>query len=112
MYARQQPVLQPEKFGVVGVYTAADLALEPQHGMAKVHDDFARPPLATDVVRALESLGKNVTGMPGIAQTLLDLLDRGWHYATLFFGETQIQSIPSGRAIVPFVSMAIFHPSA
>ena len=37
--------------GVVGVYTAADLNLDPQHGMAKVHDDFARPPLAVDVVR-------------------------------------------------------------
>ena len=37
--------------GVVGVYTAADLGLPSQHGMAKVHDDFARPPLATEVVR-------------------------------------------------------------
>jgi len=37
--------------GVVGVYTAADLGLTPQHGMAKVHDDFGRPPLAVDVVR-------------------------------------------------------------
>ena len=37
--------------GVVGVYTAADLALKPMHGMAKVHDHFARPALATDKVR-------------------------------------------------------------
>lgn len=37
--------------GVVGVYTAADLNLPSTHGMAKVHDDFARPPLATGVVR-------------------------------------------------------------
>lgn len=37
--------------GVVAVYTAADLALAPFHGMAKVHDHFARPPLATDTVR-------------------------------------------------------------
>ena len=42
--ARQAP-------GVVGVFTAADLALRPFHGMAKVHDHFARPPLATDTVR-------------------------------------------------------------
>ena len=34
--------------GVVAVFTAADLALKPQHGMAKVHDDFARPPLAVE----------------------------------------------------------------
>ena len=37
--------------GVVGVFTAADLDLKPFHGMAKVHDHFARPPLATDTVR-------------------------------------------------------------
>jgi carbon-monoxide dehydrogenase large subunit len=37
--------------GVVGVFTAADLGLRPFHGMAKVHDHFARPPLATDTVR-------------------------------------------------------------
>ncbi len=37
--------------GVDGVFTAADLDLRPFHGMAKVHDHFARPPLATDTVR-------------------------------------------------------------
>ena len=37
--------------GVVGVFTAADLGLRPFHGMAKVHDHFARPPLAVDTVR-------------------------------------------------------------
>ena len=30
--------------------------------------------------------------MPGISNTVIDLLDRGWHYATLFFGETQIRT--------------------
>lgn len=37
--------------GVVMVLTAADLDLPTQHGMAKVHDDFGRPVLATGVVR-------------------------------------------------------------
>ena len=37
--------------GVVAVLTAADLGVRPHHGMAKVHDDFARPPLAVDKVR-------------------------------------------------------------
>jgi carbon-monoxide dehydrogenase large subunit len=37
--------------GVVSVLTAADLAIEPFHGFVKVHDDFARPPLAVDRVR-------------------------------------------------------------
>ncbi len=48
--------------------------------------------LASDLVRVIEGFGKNVTSMPGISQTLIDLLDRGWHYATLFFGETQIRT--------------------
>src|SRR5215212_9214419 len=37
--------------GVVAVWTAQQLAVDPHHGFAKVHDDFARPPLATDRVR-------------------------------------------------------------
>jgi carbon-monoxide dehydrogenase large subunit len=37
--------------GVVAVLTAADLGLVAMHGFVKVHDDFARPPLATDRVR-------------------------------------------------------------
>ncbi len=37
--------------GVVAVLTAADLGVDPHHGMVKVHDDFARPPLAVDTVR-------------------------------------------------------------
>ena len=30
--------------------------------------------------------------MPGISNHVIDVLDRGWHYATLFFGETQIRT--------------------
>ena len=37
--------------GVVAVWTAADLGLQPFQSMATVHADFARPPLATDRVR-------------------------------------------------------------
>ena len=37
--------------GVVAVWTAEQLDVAPHHGFAKVHDDFARPPLATDRVR-------------------------------------------------------------
>ena len=48
--------------------------------------------LAQDLLRAMDGFGKNVTSMPGISQTVIDMLDRGWHYATLFFGETQIRS--------------------
>lgn len=37
--------------GVVAVWTAADLDVGPHHGLAVVHEDFARPPLAVDCVR-------------------------------------------------------------
>src|SRR5262249_34247695 len=35
---------------------------------------------------------KNVTEMPEMSAGVLDGLDRGWYYATLFFGETQIRT--------------------
>ena len=37
--------------GVVAVWTATELGVAPHHGFMKVHDDFARPPLAVDRVR-------------------------------------------------------------
>src|SRR5215212_10835766 len=51
-----------------------------------------RPKLANDIARAIEGFRKNQTDMPGVSNALVDLLDRGWHYATLFFGETQIRT--------------------
>jgi len=37
--------------GVIDVWTAAELDAAPHQGFAAIHDDFARPPLATDKVR-------------------------------------------------------------
>jgi len=37
--------------GVVAVWTADDLDIAPHHGFVKIHDDFARAPLARDRVR-------------------------------------------------------------
>ncbi len=37
--------------GVVGVFDAASLGVDPHHGFVKVHDAFAHAPLATDRVR-------------------------------------------------------------
>ncbi|MEJ7801083.1 MAG: molybdopterin cofactor-binding domain-containing protein, partial [Ilumatobacter sp.] len=37
--------------GVEAIWTADDLGLDPHHGFAKIHDDFARPPLASGRVR-------------------------------------------------------------
>jgi type VI secretion system protein VasG len=46
----------------------------------------------TDIDKAIGGFRKNVTEMPGISAQLTDALDRGWHYATLLFGEAQIRS--------------------
>src|ERR1044072_1644463 len=45
-----------------------------------------------DVGTAINGFRKNETEMPNISNVVIDALDRGWHYATLFFGETQIRS--------------------
>ncbi|MGA1052274.1 MAG: xanthine dehydrogenase family protein molybdopterin-binding subunit, partial [Ilumatobacteraceae bacterium] len=37
--------------GVVAVWTAADLGIAPHHSFAKIHEAYARPPLAVDRVR-------------------------------------------------------------
>ncbi len=51
-----------------------------------------RAKLEGDIDRAVSAFRRNETEMPGISNAVLDLLDRGWHYATLFFGETQIRT--------------------
>jgi carbon-monoxide dehydrogenase large subunit len=62
--------------GVVGVYTAADLGLAPFHGMAKVDDAFARPPLAVDRVRFVgEALAVVVARTAVAARDAADLVD-------------------------------------
>ncbi|HEX4766803.1 MAG TPA: type VI secretion system ATPase TssH [Lichenihabitans sp.] len=51
-----------------------------------------RARLIADLGEAVNGLKKNETEMPGISNAVIDALDRGWHYATLFFGETQIRT--------------------
>ena len=51
-----------------------------------------RGKLMTDIVTIVDGFRKNETEMPAVSNTVMDLLDRGWHYATLFFGETQIRT--------------------
>jgi type VI secretion system protein VasG len=64
----------------------SDLALTADHFKL----DRAR--LASDIARVVDGFKKNETEMPGVSNAIVDLLDRGWHYATLFFGETQIRT--------------------
>lgn len=56
------------------------------------HFRLDRGKLTTDVTAVVNGFRKNETEMPAVSNTVMDLLDRGWHYATLFFGETQIRT--------------------
>lgn len=51
-----------------------------------------RAKLLMELGGVVEGFRRNETEMPGIANPIVDILDRGWHYATLFFGETQIRT--------------------
>ena len=56
------------------------------------HFKLDRSRLLSNTVRVLEGLDRNVTQLAGVGRPLLYALDRGWHYATLMFGEMQIRS--------------------
>jgi type VI secretion system protein VasG len=51
-----------------------------------------RAKLLSDATAVVNGFRKNETEMPGISNQVADALDRGWHYATLLFGETQIRT--------------------
>jgi type VI secretion system protein VasG len=76
------------------VHWLAQLIGSERNDLARTLDAFKidRAKVAADVGRALEGLRKNETEMPGVSNTIVDLMDRGWHYATLFFGEAQIRT--------------------
>lgn len=48
--------------------------------------------LLEDLNTVVSGFAMNKTEMPGISDNIIDALDRGWHYATLMFGETQIRT--------------------
>ncbi len=64
----------------------ADLALTADHFKLN------RAKLLADTTAVVNGFRKNETEMPGISNQVADALDRGWHYATLLFGETQIRT--------------------
>src|SRR5271166_1017777 len=53
---------------------------------------LSRAKLLTDATAVVNGYRKNETEMPGISAQVADGLDRGWHYSTLLFGETQIRT--------------------
>ncbi|MCA1952406.1 MAG: type VI secretion system ATPase TssH [Hyphomicrobiales bacterium] len=56
------------------------------------HFKLDRAKLLADCQNVIAGFRRNESEMPGVSNTIVDLLDRGWHYATLFFGEVQIRS--------------------
>jgi len=56
------------------------------------HYKLDRAKMLMELGTVVEGFRRNETEMPGIANHIVDILDRGWHYATLFFGETQIRT--------------------
>jgi type VI secretion system protein VasG len=61
-------------------------------GLTADHFKLDRGKLMTDVTAVVNGFRRNETEMPVVSNAVMDLLDRGWHYATLFFGETQIRT--------------------
>ncbi len=64
----------------------SDVAITAEHFKL----DLAK--LLTDLNAVVSGFAGNKTEMPGISENIIDALDRGWHYATLLFGETQIRT--------------------
>lgn len=56
------------------------------------HYKLDRARMLTEVGAVVNGFKRNETEMPGVSNQISDVLDRGWHYATLFFGEAQIRS--------------------
>ena len=56
------------------------------------HYKVDRAKVLTELGTVVDGMRKNQTEMPGIATQITDVLDRGWHYATLLFGEAQIRT--------------------
>ncbi|VIO76379.1 Chaperone protein ClpB 1 [Bradyrhizobium ivorense] len=61
-------------------------------GLTADHFKLDRGRLSADITSVVNGFRKNETEMPAVSNTVMDALDRGWHYATLFFGETQIRT--------------------
>ncbi len=60
--------------------------------LAADHFKLDRARLLSDVNATVSGFSANKTEMPGVSESLIDALDRGWHFATLLFGETQIRT--------------------
>src|SRR5215510_1672166 len=55
-------------------------------GLTADHFKLDRGRLLSDAAAVVGRLRTNETEMPAVSNTIIDVLDRGWHYATLYFG--------------------------
>ncbi|MGU3286064.1 type VI secretion system ATPase TssH [Methylobacterium mesophilicum] len=76
------------------VHFLACLHMQNRSDLALTADKYGldRGLLGAHLVTAIDALRPKQTEMPTISNSIIALLDRGWHYATLMFGETQIRS--------------------
>ncbi|HMI00773.1 MAG TPA: type VI secretion system ATPase TssH, partial [Bradyrhizobium sp.] len=56
------------------------------------HFKLDRAKLLMDLGDAIGNLRQNQTEMPEVSEQVQEVLDSGWYYATLLFGETQIRT--------------------
>jgi type VI secretion system protein VasG len=61
-------------------------------GLTADYFKLDRGKLMSDLTAMISGFPKNETQMPAVSNVVMDCLDRGWHYATLLFGETQIRT--------------------
>ena len=60
--------------------------------MTLQHFKLDRAKLVKDLGAVIDQLRKNATEMPAISEPMTEVLDRGWHFATLLFAEAQIRT--------------------
>jgi type VI secretion system protein VasG len=56
------------------------------------HFKLDRAKLLMDLEKTVDSFRKNQTELPNVSDHVQEMLDNGWYYATLLFGETQIRT--------------------
>src|SRR3954451_7886908 len=57
------------------------------------HFKLDRARLLGDLNSVVQGFAMNKTELPSISENVIDVLDRGWHYATLLFGEAQVSTV-------------------
>ncbi len=56
------------------------------------HFKLDRAKLEKDLALVIDSFRKNATEMPSVSESMTTVMDHGWRYATLLFGEAQIRT--------------------